>query len=87
MPPGMPMKIPIYYLPFWSSSYKVLPDSLFVNGLGGDEAYEFDHPLVGSQVRYNADHGAMRVVATKHKITFQFIIRTEEVIDTFEVEI
>ena len=32
MPPGMPMKIPIYYLPFWGSSYLILPDSLFVNG-------------------------------------------------------
>jgi hypothetical protein len=32
MPPGMPMKIPIYYQPFWSSQYQILPDSLFING-------------------------------------------------------
>ena len=32
MPPGMPMKIPIYYAPLWGSPYKILPDSLFVNG-------------------------------------------------------
>lgn len=32
MPPGMPMKIPIYYQPFWGSPYRILPDSLFVNG-------------------------------------------------------
>lgn len=32
MPPGMPMKIPIYYSPFWGSPFKILPDSLFVNG-------------------------------------------------------
>ena len=32
LPPGMPMKIPIYYLPFWGSSYRILPDSLLVNG-------------------------------------------------------
>lgn len=32
MPPGMPMKIPIYYLPFWGSSFQIIPDSLFVNG-------------------------------------------------------
>jgi LasA protease len=32
MPPGMPMKIPIYYLPFWGSPNKILPDSQFVNG-------------------------------------------------------
>jgi hypothetical protein len=32
LPPGMPMKIPIYYLPFWGSPFLILPDSLFVNG-------------------------------------------------------
>lgn len=32
MPPGMPMKIPIYYSPFWGTPIKILPDSLFVNG-------------------------------------------------------
>jgi LasA protease len=32
MPPGMPMKIPIYYLPLWGSPYQILPDSLYVNG-------------------------------------------------------
>jgi LasA protease len=32
MPPGMPMKIPIYFLPFWGTTYKIIPDSLFVDG-------------------------------------------------------
>jgi LasA protease len=32
MPPGMPMQIPIYYLPFWGTPYQIIPDSLFVNG-------------------------------------------------------
>jgi LasA protease len=32
MPPGMPMKMPIYYQPFWGSQYQILPDSLFING-------------------------------------------------------
>ena len=32
MPPGMPMKIPIYYAPFWGNSYQIIPDSQFVNG-------------------------------------------------------
>lgn len=32
MPPGMPLKIPIYYAPFWGSTFQILPDSLFVNG-------------------------------------------------------
>ena len=35
MPPGMPMKIPIYYLPLWGSSYQILPDAHFVNGPAG----------------------------------------------------
>jgi LasA protease len=32
MPPGMPMKIPIYYLAFWGTPFQILPDSLFVDG-------------------------------------------------------
>ncbi len=48
MPPGMPMKIPIYYLPLWGSPYQIIPDSLFVNGpaqVGFDtEAFVNSHP-------------------------------------------
>lgn len=32
MPPGFPMKIPIYYRALWGTSYQIMPDSLFVNG-------------------------------------------------------
>ena len=32
MPPGFPMKIPIYYLPLWGSAYQIIPDSHFING-------------------------------------------------------
>ena len=32
MPSGMPMKIPIYYLPLWGTSYQIIPDNLFING-------------------------------------------------------
>ncbi len=32
MPPGLPMKIPIYYLSLWGSPYQIIPDSLFVDG-------------------------------------------------------
>ncbi len=32
MPPGMPMKIPIYYLPLWGTPFQIIPDSLFVDG-------------------------------------------------------
>jgi len=32
MPPGMPMKIPIYYLPLWGDPYQIIPDHAFVYG-------------------------------------------------------
>lgn len=32
MPPGMPMKIPIYFLALWATPYKIIPDHAFVNG-------------------------------------------------------
>ncbi len=32
LPPGMPMKIPIYYKSFWGTPFKILPDNLYVNG-------------------------------------------------------
>lgn len=32
MPPGMPMKIPVYYLPLWGSPFQIIPDSLLING-------------------------------------------------------
>ena len=31
MPPGMPMKIPIYYRALWSSAFQIIPDHAFVN--------------------------------------------------------
>lgn len=43
MPPGMPMKIPIYYQALWGSPYQIIPDSLFINGPSqvGFETSEF----------------------------------------------
>jgi LysM repeat protein len=32
MPPGMPMKIPIYYRALWGSQFQIIPDSRFVYG-------------------------------------------------------
>jgi murein DD-endopeptidase MepM/ murein hydrolase activator NlpD len=32
MPPGLPMKIPIYFLALWASPFKIIPDHAFVNG-------------------------------------------------------
>lgn len=48
MPPGMPMKIPIYYQPLWGSPYRIIPDSHFINGpiqVGFDtSAFVAEHP-------------------------------------------
>jgi len=48
MPPGMPMQIPIYFRNFWGTPYKIIPDSLFVNG---PAAANFD--VVEFSARYN----------------------------------
>jgi LasA protease len=48
MPAGMPMKIPIYYLPFWGTPFQILPDSQFVNGPSASDfdtgAFVSNHP-------------------------------------------
>lgn len=48
LPPGMPMEIPIYYRAFWGTPFRILPDSLFVNGpaqIGFDtQAFVDEHP-------------------------------------------
>ena len=64
---------------------RLLIDGLpfFVNGLGGGPRYEFPSLHPGSQVRYRDDHGAMLVEAGQAQVTFQFITRKGEVIDTF----
>ena len=57
-----------------------------VNGLGGMQTlYNFNTPVAGSQVRYNANHGALLVDATDVYATFKFITRSGIVIDTFSL--
>ena len=55
----------------------------FVNGLGGGAIYSFGAIANGSQLRYNADYGAMLVEANSSQMTFQFINRKGKVIDTY----
>ena len=57
----------------------------FVNGLGGASRYSFGVPLPGSQVRYNAKDGAMRVNATDERITFEFVDVDGVVIDSYSL--
>jgi tartrate-resistant acid phosphatase type 5 len=55
----------------------------FVNGLGGHPArYPFTAAVEGSQLFFNQDYGAMLVEATETEITFQFITRAGEVMDS-----
>lgn len=57
----------------------------FVNGVGGSSLYGFGTPVSGSQVRYNADYGAMRITASDTRITFELINRTGTMIDTYTI--
>lgn len=55
----------------------------FVNGLGGHgRRYEFGTPIAGSQVRFNGEHGAMRVQATAQELRFEFITVDGRTIDS-----
>ncbi len=59
----------------------------FINGLGGGARYAFsDEAVEGSEMRYNIDNGAMLVEATENQIVFQFVSRTNEVVDTYSLE-
>jgi hypothetical protein len=57
----------------------------FVNGLGGETLHPFGTPEAGSQVRYNADFGAMLVDASKTRITFRFFSRAGKLVDTYSL--
>ncbi|HEV3136310.1 MAG TPA: metallophosphoesterase, partial [Pirellulales bacterium] len=58
-----------------------------VAGLGGEpEVIQFDTPVAGSHIRYNADFGALLVNAdSSTQIQFQFITRTGQLIDTYTI--
>ncbi|MEJ2600152.1 MAG: metallophosphoesterase [Anaerolineales bacterium] len=55
----------------------------FVDGVGGGAVYDFTQVEAGSQVRYDADYGAMLVTADANSLTFQFITRKGKTIDTY----
>lgn len=66
---------------------RILKDGFpyFVNGLGGASRYSFGTPVEGSQVRYSADYGAMRIQATATLIRFEFFTRAGTRIDQFDL--
>ncbi len=57
----------------------------FINGLGGGPIYYFGLTSEYSAIRYSGDWGAMFVEADSQQITFQFINRLGEVIDTYQM--
>lgn len=57
----------------------------FVNGLGGGGIYSCGAPVAGSQLCYDGNWGAMKVEATSTRLIFEFITRTGEVIDHYEL--
>ena len=59
----------------------------FVTGLGGRSIYQFQTPIAGSVVRYNANYGAMRVVISPQRVAFAFFSIANPVvpIDVFEL--
>ena len=59
----------------------------FVNGLGGDERDTFRNPPVaGSQIRYSADYGALRIQATETNLSFRFYTVNSNLIDSVTLE-
>ena len=58
----------------------------FVNGAGGHTLYTFGPPIAGSQVRYNARHGAMRVTASRTTMIFEFMNIDGVTVDSFTIQ-
>jgi len=62
----------------------------FLDGTGGRPLYPagppYRVPVVGSQVIYNARHGAMLIEASPTRITFKFINDMGAVIDTYSLD-
>ena len=59
LPPGFPMKIPIYYLPLWGSPYQIIPDSYYIDGPNqiGFSARDFVNKQPGWFKNYSENAG------------------------------
>ncbi|OFX60708.1 MAG: hypothetical protein A2046_10290 [Bacteroidetes bacterium GWA2_30_7] len=57
----------------------------FINGAGGANLYNFNTPIEGSIVRYNANYGAQLINAYSDSIVFKFININNEQIDSFTI--
>jgi LasA protease len=84
MPPGLPMKIPIYYRSLWGSAYQIIPDSLYINGpeqVGFDSSNFVEqtngwlkkyHAYVSGQVRSGAE--IVDLVALNYSLSPQLLL-------------
>ncbi len=84
MPPGFPMKIPIYYRPLWTNAYKIIPDAAFVDGPSAigfnTSAFVAAHPgwwknyvaYAGGQYRTGAE--IVDYVATNYSINPRLLL-------------
>jgi regulation of enolase protein 1 (concanavalin A-like superfamily) len=57
----------------------------FVDGLGGESIVGFGKAVSGSAVRYQGDYGAMLIDSNSASITFKFINRSGQLIDSYMV--
>lgn len=57
----------------------------FTVGLGGGGRYNFGKALPESQFRFNADWGALRVVADAHEMIFEFYTHRGEMLDRYRL--
>lgn len=88
MPPGFPMKIPIYYLPLWGTAYQTIPDHAFVNGpaqigfstaafLASTSGWLKDYRVyAGEKTRTGAE--AVDYVATNYSVSPQLLLAVLE---------
>lgn len=64
---------------------RILRDGIvyFVNGIGGADFYPLGAPVPGSQIRFNADYGAMLIEATTEVMTYTLATRTGAIQDVY----
>lgn len=64
---------------------RILRDGIvyFVNGIGGADLYPLGAPVAGSQLRFNADYGAMLIEATTEVMTYTLATRTGAIQDVY----
>jgi murein DD-endopeptidase MepM/ murein hydrolase activator NlpD len=88
LPPGMPLKIPIYYKALWGNPYQIIPDSLFVNGPAqiGFDTVDFVNSSPGWLKSYSALAGdvtrtggdLINYVATEFSISPRLLLAIAE---------